>query len=78
MNLAKVKTLKVDVRSSIVEYLEYDCPKYILKVRFKKGKSRRRVHFHSEITPAHFQNILDSRSIGRAILNLVDISGKYQ
>ncbi|MEP1094112.1 MAG: hypothetical protein ABJG78_03330 [Cyclobacteriaceae bacterium] len=78
MNSSKIKTLKVAVRSSLIEYLEYDCPKYLLKVRFKRGKSRHRTHVHQEITPDHFQKIIDSQSIGRAVLRLVDTSGKYQ
>lgn len=70
MNAITVKTLKVNVRSTLIEFLEYDCYHQLLKVRFKKGKSRQKIHEYDGVSSGQFLDILDSPSVGKAILKL--------
>lgn len=70
MNAVNVKDLKVTVRSSIIEFLEYDCYNQLLKVCFKKGKTKSKIHEYDGISSGQFLAILDSPSVGKAILKL--------
>lgn len=70
MNATTVKDLKVTVRSSIIESLEYDCYRQSLKVSFKKGKTRSKTHEYGGISSGQFLAILESPSVGKAILRL--------
>ena len=66
----RIKQLKVEVESSLIEFVEYNKSKSQMQVRFKRGKTSKRKKTFEAISPQDFWTIINSESIGRAILKL--------
>jgi len=64
--------IKVDVKSSLIEYLDYSQQTYILSVKFKHGKYKGKVKHYEEILPFQFFELLQAPSVGKALLKLLD------
>ncbi len=71
--LKKIRQLKVEVESSLVEFVEYNYLKAQMLVRFKRGKAKKRQQVFKLVTPQDFWIIINSDSIGRTILQMQEI-----
>ena len=69
---SKLKKIKVDVTSSIIEYLEYSYNEYVLNIKFKRGRHRGKVRSYDETTPQESFELLNEPSVGKAVLKMLD------
>ncbi len=72
----KVKLITAEVSSSIVSKVVYNYSKSSIKIYFKKKRFRRNKTREFEIPEHHFIKILNSPSIGKAILKLLRVGNR--
>ena len=70
MNFKNIKEFKVNVRSSIIEYLAYDYIQTCLIVKFKSNRYGKKLRTYEEVSISNFLEILAADSIGRTVLKL--------
>ncbi|MBX2844024.1 MAG: KTSC domain-containing protein [Flammeovirgaceae bacterium] len=58
-------------RSSILEYMRYSEQEKELEVKFKKGKWKGKKKVFKNISKEVYQTIIDSESVGRALIEVV-------
>ncbi len=66
-----LREIRVDVRSSIIEYMEYSKSELTLSIKFKGGKHKGRVRSYEDIAPQRFFELLSEPSIGKAVLRML-------
>jgi len=78
LNLSsKVKLVKIDVSSSIVEYMEYAPSLNRLRVKYKKrGWFKKKVKNYDQVPKTAFLEIVQSKSIGRALRTYISSKRK--
>ncbi len=67
-----VRSIKLQVESSIIDYLEYSHERFQLIVSFKHGKYKGQVRSYYEIAPEQFYALLEAPSLGKALLRFID------
>ena len=72
LHTEKMKKIKVDVFSSMVDFIEYSQNNNILLVKFKKGKYKGKIRSYDSVTPSQFFQILESDSVGRSVLKFAE------
>ena len=71
MSASSIKHIKVDVNSSLIEYLEYSPEELKMSVKYKSGKHANKVRNYPDISVRDFFHVIESDSIGRAVLKLI-------
>ena len=67
-----IQRIKVEVNSSLVDFLEYSHPTLELRVRFAHGKHKGKVRTYEEIVPQQFYALLQAPSVGKALIHLLE------
>lgn len=68
----RLKKIRVEVKSSLIDFLEYSKQDYLLTVKFKQGKYKGKVRRYEEVAPEDFFSILSAESVGHAVIDLID------
>ncbi len=71
INADHLKTITVEVKSSLIQYLSYSYGDYSLSVKYKYGKHKGQVRTYQEVSPAQFFELLGADSVGKALLKLI-------
>ncbi|MGB3469071.1 MAG: hypothetical protein WBA74_27545 [Cyclobacteriaceae bacterium] len=66
-----VLNLRVTPNSTLIEFLEYDQRKKEMLVKYKRGKYKGMEKRYFDISKNGFMNILNSDSVGRSLIRLV-------
>jgi len=67
-----LRKITVEVKSSLIDYLEYSKDNCLLKVKFKHGKHKGKIRSYEEVSPEQFFNILTAESVGKALIKLLE------
>ncbi len=70
VNPRLVRKISIEPLSSLIENLTYDQSTYTLSVKYKSGSRKGKTHEYSQISFESFMRLLESESIGRAVLSL--------
>lgn len=76
----RLKTIKIEAISSVIDSMEYSKDEYSLTVKYKrKGIFKNRIKHFEEVSPGQFFDLLNAESIGRALMHLTSgsESSKY-
>lgn len=69
----RLKSIKVEVKSSLIDYMQYSKEDFSLIVRYKSGRfHKKRVKRYEEVSPEQFFELLNCESIGKAFIQLKD------
>ncbi|MFY0598340.1 MAG: KTSC domain-containing protein [Cyclobacteriaceae bacterium] len=68
----RLKTIKVEAKSSVVDSMEYCKEDLSLTVKYKtKGLFKKKIKRYEEVSPGQFFELLNAESIGRALMHLM-------
>ena len=67
-----IERIRVEVNSSLIDFLEYSRKSLVLQVRFIHGKHKGKVRTYEDIVPQQFYNLLEAHSVGKALIHLLD------
>jgi hypothetical protein len=69
-----LRKIKVEVKSSLIDFLEYSQEDFSLIVQYKRrGIFNKKVKRFEEVSPGQFYKMLNSESIGKAYMQLIGV-----
>ena len=78
VNPTLVRRIIIEPLSSLIEKLTYDQSSYILYVKYKSGSRKGRTHEYPQVSLESFMRILESESVGRAVVSLAKRSKELE
>ncbi len=67
----KLKSIRVEVKSSFIDFVEYSRSELALTVKYKKkGLFQKKVKRYEEVSIDQFFEMLNSKSVGKAFMKL--------
>ncbi len=67
-----LKRISADVNSSMVSYLEYSREECKMSIKFIRGRHKGKLREYDNVLPLEFFNLLNSPSLGKAIIQFLE------
>jgi hypothetical protein len=73
----RLKKIRIEAKSSVVDFMEYSREDLSLTVKYKKGGIfKKKIKRFEDVSPGQFFDLLNAQSIGRALMRFVNSSIK--